>query len=76
MKYIECNHCQKRYPSNRKFEEAARNKKGVRCKECGEPFPIVIHEVKVEKKQPTDEEARREFENSMLSSLIIKNRID
>jgi len=45
MKFIECNHCQKRYPSNHKLEEAALRKK-VRCTDCGESFPIVIYEVK------------------------------
>lgn len=41
MKYIECIHCQKRYPSNRKFEEATGKK--VRCTECGQSFSIVVH---------------------------------
>jgi len=45
MKYIECIHCQKRYPANRKLEEAALRKK-VRCTECGGSFPIVIYEIK------------------------------
>ncbi|MFC1542879.1 hypothetical protein ACFL4M_03215 [Pseudomonadota bacterium] len=44
MKYIECIHCQKRYPSNSKFEQAALRRK-VRCKECGGSFPIVVYEV-------------------------------
>ena len=55
MKFIECNHCQKRYPSNRKFEEAALRKK-VRCTDCGESFPIVIYEVKPEENHSTDSE--------------------
>ena len=45
MKYIECIHCQKRYPSNRKLEAAVLRKK-VRCTECGGSFPIVIYEIK------------------------------
>ena len=45
MKYIECIHCQKRYPSNRKLEAAAHRKK-IRCTACGNSFPIVIYEVK------------------------------
>jgi len=49
MKFIECNHCQKRYPSNRKFEEAALRRK-VRCTDCGESFPIVVYEVSPEVK--------------------------
>jgi NAD-dependent SIR2 family protein deacetylase len=48
MKFIECNHCQKRYPSNPKFEAVALRKK-VRCTDCGESFPIVIYEMKPEK---------------------------
>ncbi len=47
MKYIECIHCQKRYPANRKLEEAALRKK-VRCTECGGSFPIVIYEVRTQ----------------------------
>lgn len=46
MKYVECIHCQKRYPSNRKFE-AAMGKK-VRCTECEKSFPIIIYEVKAQ----------------------------
>jgi len=55
MKFIECNHCQKRYPSNRKFEEAALRRK-VRCTDCGESFPIVVYEVKPEQESSTDPE--------------------
>jgi len=55
MKYIECNHCQKRYPSNRKFEEAALRRK-VRCTDCGESFPIVIYEVQPEQETSSDPE--------------------
>jgi len=53
MKYIECIHCEKRYPSNRKFEEAALRKK-VRCTTCGGSFPIVIYEVKHEQNSSAD----------------------
>ncbi|MDX8402826.1 MAG: hypothetical protein R8K54_00275 [Mariprofundaceae bacterium] len=45
MKYIECVHCQKRYPSNRKFEEAMGKK--VRCTECGGSFPIIVYAAKL-----------------------------
>jgi transcription elongation factor Elf1 len=55
MKFIECKHCQKRYPSNRKFEEAALRKK-VRCTNCGESFPIVIYEVESGKNRSADSE--------------------
>jgi len=55
MKYIECIHCQKRYPSNRKFEEAALRRK-VRCTECGGSFPIVVYEVSHEKNGSTNQE--------------------
>jgi len=53
MKYIECVHCQKRYPSNRKFEEAMGKK--VRCTECGESFPIAVYTAKPEVDNSDDE---------------------
>lgn len=55
MKYIECIHCQKRYPANRKLEEAALHKK-VRCTECGGSFPIVIYEIKPKQSNSPDSE--------------------
>ncbi|MCF7821478.1 MAG: zinc-ribbon domain-containing protein [Mariprofundaceae bacterium] len=55
MKFIECIHCQKRYPSNRKLEEAALRRK-VRCTDCGESFPIVVYEVKTEENLPVGPE--------------------
>ena len=57
MKYIECIHCQKRYPASHKMEAAALRKK-VRCTECGGSFPIVIYEIKpkqAEELSPEDE---------------------
>lgn len=55
MKYIECTHCQKRYPANRKMEEAALRKK-VRCTECGNSFPIVIYEIRPKQTDAADRE--------------------
>ena len=75
MKYIECNHCQKRYPSNRKFEEAALHNKSVRCSNCKNPFQIVIHEVNGEETQPVKKEEPRADER-FLSTIIRKARID
>jgi DNA-directed RNA polymerase subunit RPC12/RpoP len=46
MQYIECIHCQKRYPANQKMRDAVTKK--VRCTECGKSFPIVVYEVKSE----------------------------
>jgi len=75
MKYIECDHCQKRYPSNEKFEEGARLKKGVRCSNCKKPFKIVVYEVKDGKSQPVEFEAPRD-DDKFLSTIIRKARID
>jgi len=75
MKYIECSHCQKRYPSNSKFEEAARHKKSVRCSNCKKPFQIVVYEVKDGKTQPVENKAPRADER-FLSTIIRKARID
>ncbi|MDT8377140.1 MAG: hypothetical protein RQ867_10460 [Mariprofundaceae bacterium] len=58
MKYIECNHCQKRYPANRKFEAAALRRK-VRCTSCGKSFPIVVYEVKPAADTTTGSESRK-----------------
>ena len=75
MKYIECEHCQKRYPSNKKFEEGARLKKGVRCSECKKPFKIVIYEVVDGKSQPVKREEPRDDER-FLETIIRNARID
>jgi len=47
MQYIECIHCGKRYPATRKHKSAM-GKSKVRCKRCGESFPIVVYEAKSE----------------------------
>ena len=75
MKYIECNHCQKRYPSNPKFEEGARLKKNVRCTNCKEAFQIVVYEVKDGKSQPVEKRAPRDDEK-FLTTMIRNARID
>jgi len=75
MKYIECNHCQKRYPSNRKFEEGALQKKSVRCSSCKKPFQIVVYEVKDGKSQPVEKKAPRDDEK-FLNTMIRNARID
>ena len=75
MRYIECSHCQKRYPSNSKFEEAALRKKSVRCKACGEPFQIVVYEVKDGKSQQVKQEAPRD-DDRFLNTMIRKARLD
>jgi len=75
MKYIECNHCQKRYPSNSKFEEGARHNKSVRCSNCKKAFQIVVYEVNDGKAQPVEKKAPRADER-FLSTIIRKARID
>lgn len=75
MKFVECSHCQKRYASNRKFEEGARQKKSVRCSCCKKPFKIVVYEVKDGKAQPIEYEAPRD-DDRFLSTIIKKARID
>ena len=75
MRYIECEHCQKRYPSNAKFEEAARREVKVRCKACGEPFLIVVYEVKDGKSQPVKQEEPRD-DDKFLNTMIRKARLD
>ena len=76
MKYIECNHCQKRYPANAKFEEGAKQKKSVRCSDCKKPFQIVVYEVKDGKSQPVKEKARSASEDKFLTTMIRNARID
>jgi len=80
VKYIECNHCQKRYPSNPKFEEGAKQKKSVRCPNCKKPFQIVVYEVKDGKSQPVKQEAKQEArsssEDKFLTTMIRNARID
>jgi len=75
MKYVECSHCQKRYPSNQKFEEGARQKKSVRCSNCKQAFQIVVYEVIDGKAQPVKNDPPRSDEK-FLSTIIRKARID
>ena len=76
LKFVECPHCQKRYPSNSKFEAGARDKKSVRCSNCKKPFQIVIYEVKDGKVQPVKQEARPSSEDKLLTTMIRNARID
>ncbi len=76
VRYIECSHCQKRYPSNSKFEEGARAKKSVRCPECKESFQIVVYEVKDGKSEVVRFEPRPVSEDKFLTTMIRKARID
>ncbi len=76
MRYIECSHCQKRYPSNRKFEEGARKKLSVRCSNCKKPFPIVVYEVKDGESRPLKFETQSSHEDKFLTTMIRNARID
>ncbi len=76
VRYIECSNCQKRYPSNAKFEEGARAKKSVRCPECKKPFQIVVYEVVDGKSQPVKFESRPASEDKFLTTMIRNARID
>lgn len=76
VRYIECSHCQKRYPSNSKFEEGARAKKSVRCPECKKAFQIVVYEVKDGKSEVVKFAARPASEDKFLTTMIRKARID
>jgi len=76
VKYIECSHCQKRYPSNSKLEEGARAKKSVRCSDCKKTFQIVVYEVKDGKSQPLKFDARPASEDKFLTTMIRNARID
>jgi len=75
VRYIECNHCQKRYPSNHKFEEAARQEKSVRCSSCNKPFKIVVYEVK-DGKEPEPVKIVSRENDEMLNTIIRNARID
>lgn len=46
MQYIECIHCHKRYPANKKLRASIGKK--VRCTECWKSFPIIVYEVKAD----------------------------
>lgn len=46
MQYIECIHCNKRYPATRKMRDAMGRR--VRCTSCGKSFPIIIFDSRVE----------------------------
>jgi len=76
VRYIECSHCQKRYPSNSKFEEGARAKKSVRCSGCKKPFQIVVYEVKDGESQEVKFDVRPAHEDKFLTTMIRNARID
>ena len=75
MRYVECSHCQKRYPSNRKFEKGAEEKKSVRCPNCKQAFQIVVYEVIDGEARPLKIEPPRSDEK-FLSTIIRNARID
>jgi len=50
MQYIECIHCHKRYPANKKMRSAIGKK--IRCTECWRSFPIVVYEIKTSEEEP------------------------
>jgi len=52
MQYIECIHCRKRFPANRKFKDAMGKK--VRCSECGKSFPIIVYDAKRQENHAAD----------------------
>lgn len=52
MQYIECIHCHKRYPANRKLRAAIGRR--VRCTECWKSFPIIVYEVSASEKSAPD----------------------